>query len=80
MPGEATIAAAAAGWTGNEAVVFGGVVVALIGLGFLFWRHQSKCDDAMALLHRRISEVKDNVADLNAKVAVLVDRDKRSVV
>ena len=76
MPGEATIAAAAASWTGPEAVVFGGLVVAVVIMGALLWKHQSKCEAAQARVHERMDELAKELSEVRANVARIEERTR----
>ena len=63
------VAEAAAGWAGPEAVVFAVIgVLAFIGVFGLVW-HLKRCDASTALLHQRISALKDDVSKLQTDVA-----------
>lgn len=65
------VAEAAAGWGGPEAVVFGVIgVVAIFAFVGLVW-HQKRCDASTALLHQRVSALKDEMAELKESVAYI---------
>ena len=77
MPGEQAMIEAARGWTGPEAVVFGGMLVLLIIIGVVVWRHLGECKAATDRLHARISEVGTDVASLKETVGRIDERTKR---
>ena len=67
MPGEELLTAAASNWTGQEAVWFGVLATAVLGLGVLLIHHIKACNATTRDLVNQVSEVRANVAYLKGQ-------------
>ena len=67
MPGEELLTAASSGWTGPEAVMFGALVAAVVGLGGLLVHHIKACNATNRDLTSQISEIRAGVAYLKGQ-------------
>ena len=74
MPGENLIANASAGWTGPEAVAFGGAGVLLVVLALVVWKHLGECKRETAAMRAELGEVKLKLAALATAFDVLRDQ------
>lgn len=68
MPGENLIANAASGWTGPEAVAFGGGGVLLVILALVLWRHLGECKVEAKKMREELTALRLEVAGLAALI------------
>ena len=77
MPGEAAAVAASVNWTGAEGLYLGviGLVAVVSALAVIV--HLRDCKTSNERVHSRISEVKNDVAELKVNVARIEERTKK---